>query len=262
MKHYFSLYYHFIRNCLMRELEFRFNFFIWTIMGFVWLGLAVASVSLIFGQVTTIAGWTKDQTLLLVYTTAIFNDFLWTFVFQNINSFSHMVRHGEMDFVLLKPISPRFMLSTRYVEFDHFIRVAFLIYMITHQLSILDIHPAAINWLFYWLIFFEGFFAVYNIFFFITTTNIWFIRLFNLDEILDNTIQVSRYPLDIYKGKFKLFLTYVIPIAFVATFPVLALLGQLPFYWLLIGLVIDVATFLISQRFWHFAIRHYSSASS
>jgi ABC-2 type transport system permease protein len=87
----------------MRDLEFRFNVVIWTVMNFVWFGLILASLELIFGHIEAVAGWTKNEALLLACIQALFSDFLWTFVLQNLLHLSYLVRHGELDFVLLNP---------------------------------------------------------------------------------------------------------------------------------------------------------------
>jgi ABC-2 type transport system permease protein len=123
MRRYIRLYYYFFKNCLMREIEFRFNLAVWTVMNFLWFGLVFVSVELIFGQVELIAGWQRKEVLLLVCVTALFSDFFHTFFMQNLKRFSRLIRHGELDLALLKPINLRFLVSARYFEFDHYPRM-------------------------------------------------------------------------------------------------------------------------------------------
>jgi len=246
----------------MREIEFRFNLAVWTMMNFLWFGLVFASVELIFGQVELIAGWDRKEVLLLVCITSLFFDFFHTFVMQNLKRFSRLIRHGELDLALLKPINLRFLVSTRYFEFDHYPRMIVLFFLIFKFLSDLSVNPSVFAWLNFGLLFALGIFIFYNLFFIFTTTNIWFMRLFNLGDLFSETISVSRYPLYIFKRSARLFFTYVIPVAFIATFPAQALLSRAGFGRVLLGSLIGLVMFFLSQKFWRFALRHYHSASS
>jgi ABC-2 type transport system permease protein len=246
----------------MRQLEYRFNFLAWSLIQLFWLGIWLTSVELIFGQVQTIAGWGKNQVLLLAVVQMTFGDIMSVFVRDSLRYFSHWIRHGEFDFVLLKPASTRFMVSGRSFDFDHLVRLFADVLVLLIFLNRLAIQPELSSWLNFFLLLFAGVFALYNIFFTFTTTNFWFTNLFNLDELHASIIDAGRYPLDIFQGKLKSFFTFIIPVAFVGTFPTLALLGKIGFEWAVYGLAIALLSFFVSQAFWRFAIKYYSSASS
>jgi ABC-2 type transport system permease protein len=57
-------------------------------------------------------------------------------------------------------------------------------------------------------------------------------------------------------------LTFVVPIAFMTTFPAAVLLGRLDWQYLWIGCALAAVLLVGSARFWRFALRHYTSASS
>lgn len=262
MKHYLSLYWQFVKNCWMRELEFRLNLIIWTFMDFLWFGLLIVSVELIFGQVDSIAGWTKKEVLLLTCVQALFMDFLWTFVLQNLNNFSHLIRKGGLDYYLLKPVNLRFLVSARYLEFDHFLRILFLIFLIPNFLNKMGITITVSSLAGFVLLFSQALFIFYNLFFLITTTNFWFVKLFNLEDLFDNIAHVGKFPVYIFKGGMRFFFVYILPVAFIATFPVQFLLGRGDLRLVLLGLLLGIITFAFSEWFWRFALKHYSSASN
>jgi len=262
MKRYLSLYFQFWRNCSMRDLEFRFNAVVWTVMNFIWFGLILVSLELIFGQVEMIAGWTKDEVLLLAFIQLLFSDFLWTFILVNLGNFSELIRRGNFDFVLLKPVSPRFLVSARYFESDHYVRILVILLLIPKHLDKLGIQSTASSWMTFGLLFVLGIFIFYNLFFIFTTTNFWFINLFNLNDLFDQVVDLGRYPVHIFKGGARLFFVYLMPVAFIATFPAQALLGQIGFEMVFVAILISLITFSVSQWFWQYALRHYQSASS
>ena len=262
MKRYLQLYYYFFRNSLMRDLEFRFNVLIWTVMNFLFLGLMFVSVELIYGQVEAIAGWNKNEVLLLLCVNSLFYDFLWTLVLANLLGFSHLIRHGELDFVLLKPVNPRFFVSTRYFESDHYLRILILVFVISRLLKTLGVQLTIFSLLNFLSLFVLGIFIFYSFFFILTTSNFWFINVFNLEDLFSGIMHVGRFPVRIFKKGFYLFFTYVVPTAFIATFPTQALLGKGSLGMIGVALVIALFMFSASQLFWQFALRHYQSASS
>lgn len=262
LKRYLKLYFYFWKNCLIRDWEFRFNVVIWTFMEFLWFGLFLVSVELAFGQVDSIAGWTKDEVLLLTCVYTLFHDFAWTFVLDNLNRFSEQIRRGNFDFILLKPINPRFHVSTRYFESDHYLKIVAMIILINHFLDRLQIHLSLSSGIIFFCLFFLGLFIIYNLFFIFSTTNIWFINLFNLQELYGSVIDAGRFPVAIFKGNLKHIFIYLIPVAFIATFPTQALMGKIGFEKVFLGILIAIVMFAVSQWFWKFALRRYQSASS
>lgn len=246
----------------MRDWEFRFNVLIWAVMNFFWFGLMLVSVHLVFGQVEAIAGWNRDEVLLLVLVQALFFDFLWTFIFTNLNKFSRLVRRGDLDLALSKPVNLRFLVSTRYFNNNHYPRMIFLFFLIPRFVGNLPVQPTIFAWLNAGLFFALGLFIFYSLFFMITTTNFWFTNLFNLGELYSEVIDVGRAPVYIFKNQARTLFTYFIPTAFISTFPVQALLGQIGLEMALVGMIIGITLLIISQVFWRFALRYYSSTGS
>lgn len=65
-----------------------------------------------------------------------------------------------------------------------------------------------------------------------------------------------------FQGWLRVLLTFVLPVAFATTFPPQALLGEFDPHLLLVGFGLAATALLASNRFWNYAVRHYSSASS
>jgi ABC-2 type transport system permease protein len=88
------------------------------------------------------------------------------------------------------------------------------------------------------------------------------IKIDNITELFYAFYEAGRYPVTIYRSWVRALLTFVVPVAFVTTFPASALLGRLDQTTALIGIGFATAFFIVSNRFWNFAVSHYSSASS
>jgi viologen exporter family transport system permease protein len=76
---------------------------------------------------------------------------------------------------------------------------------------------------------------------------------------------LAQFPMNIYDRWLRRFLGYVVPIAFIAYFPALFILGKpdplgLPDVLQFAGPAIAVIAALAAGRMWRFAVRHYQSA--
>ena len=94
------------------------------------------------------------------------------------------------------------------------------------------------------------------------TLSVWLVRLDNLSVLADMVFVVGRYPVQIFNGWPRIFFTYVIPLAFLATFPTQALFGKFSTVEIGVGVLLAAGSLAASVAFWRFALRFYSSASS
>ena len=72
----------------------------------------------------------------------------------------------------------------------------------------------------------------------------------------------GRFPVNFYQGWIKAALTFIIPVAFMTTFPSQALLGTLDPFAALAAVPAAILSFIIATLFWNFALRYYTGASS
>lgn len=246
----------------MRSLEFRFEVVAWSIVNIFWAFLPVVVAQLIFGQVREIAGWSRNEAIVLALFQGMFVVVLWFFVFPSVLKFSRTIRFGELDFYLLKPINARFLLSFSRFEFDNYVsftvRLGALIIFL--QQAQITVTPVAI--LSAIILFILGLFIFYSLFFLIATLSFWFINFMNLEDLLDSLINVGQFPTYIFDYGFRFLFFFVIPVVFVATYPTQALLGKATPELFIQGVVLAIIFFFLSQWFWNFALKHYSSASS
>jgi ABC-2 type transport system permease protein len=100
------------------------------------------------------------------------------------------------------------------------------------------------------------------------TVSFWTIESLELANVLTyGGVQAAQFPLSVYTGWFRGLLTYIVPLACVAYFPIVALLGRSDPLgtptWL--GYVSPIAGFVflgVSFTAWRFGVRHYTSTGS
>ncbi len=101
---------------LNRELAFRGNFLVKVSVEVIWLGILLAFYRVVFARTSTIAGWNEPQYLFFVGCFFALNGLIEMLFLENCNEFAELVRTGDLDGLLLKPIDEQFLITCRRVD--------------------------------------------------------------------------------------------------------------------------------------------------
>lgn len=247
-------------TAIAAEMEYRLNFVLAAVSSLGNLAGSLFGLFLFYRTGYTFAGWQWSEALVVLAVFTILQGFAATFLVPNLNRIVDHVQQGTLDFVLLKPINSQFWLSARTISPWGFPDCVFglivLFYAGNHlHLGIASYLSGAIPLVF-------GFMSLYSIWFMLGATSIWFVKIYNVTEVLRGFLEAGRFPMVAYPTAYRFFFTFVIPVAFLTTVPSETLLGRGEIVWI-IGAGILAASFLLASRiFWRFALRFYTSASS
>jgi ABC-2 type transport system permease protein len=183
-----------------------------------------------------------------------------TLLVPNLNRIVNYVQTGTLDFVLLKPISSQLWLSTRTLSPWGLPDLLFGLLMIAYVGDRLHLNP--LNYLLGIIPLGVGFISLYSLWFILGATSIWFVKIYNVTEVLKGLLEAGRFPLSAYPVAFRFFFTFVIPVAFLTTIPAEVIIGRSHFSWILASALLAAALLWASNQFWQFALRFYTSASS
>lgn len=259
---YFSLYLAFFWRYLMKAMEYRLNFLIWSFLNLLWLGISFLSITLIFNQTSSIAGWSREQVYLLVLVWTMFFDILATFIRPSLRQVSRLIRRGDLDFTLLRPVSSQFMVSVQNFDTDQLSRLVASPVALVFFLRVNGIIVSPLSLLNFAIISLAAVVIFYSLMLSAVVLNFWLTNLFNLDDLFHQVLSAGHYPLDIFGRNLRAVFTYLIPVAFVSYFQTKALLGQIGFEWAFLAMGLATVLFLLSRVLWRFGLNHYSSASS
>ncbi|MDO8515270.1 MAG: ABC-2 family transporter protein [bacterium] len=251
-----------IKNCFSKETAFRLPFLFWVIANLIWLWFSLYSVEILFSQVPVIAGWTARDGKVLILVHQIFSTLIWFFIMPNLVVFWKLINQGTLDFHLLKPVSARFLSSATYFEFDMIPRLIPIILIFLPLIKTLPYALTFIDWFVFFAVLLLGVVIFYNFGFIVVTTCFWFTKIDSLEDFFATGTNIGKYPSDIFKGVAKIMFVYVIPSTFIAVIPSMILLGKGGYELLLLCLIFACGTSVLSQWFWNFALKYYSSASS
>ena len=102
----------FVRNALIREMTFRGNFLITVMTRALWFCSQILLFKIIFHNVQHITpGWNEYQYFAFMATGMLINALVEALFMPNMANFSELIRTGNLDFALLKPIDTQFLIS-------------------------------------------------------------------------------------------------------------------------------------------------------
>ena len=262
IKKYIKIYSLFLHTSLASELEYKTNIIIDFITAILSLVGSIFLLSIFFQSTDNIGGWKFEQALIIQGIYTILNGITNTWFNPNLSEIVKHIREGTLDFVLLKPIDSQFFISLKKIAPSGFLEiilgVALLFFCISiNQINInLEFLILCITTLFCSIV------ILYSLWFLISTTTIWFVKTWNAIEVLRSFLYIGRFPLNSFSFSLRIFFSIFIPIAFITTIPSQVFLGLANLWEILLELTVSGIFLIVSRRFWLFALKFYTSASS
>jgi ABC-2 type transport system permease protein len=275
---YLGVFLTFARNSLIRDMTFRANFLIETISSLAWslmnLGFYVIVYDLMAREGRSdIAGWSKYEFFVFIATTILVNSLVEAFFMENAEELSEMTRTGGLDFVLLKPMDPQFLISVKKVSWASLIKLVLAIGLLVYSLPrIGGLVLSPLQFILYPLYVVLGVLILYSIMIALAATSIWLGRNQSLYDFWFYLTNFSRYPMEIYEGPYgtplRRVFTFIVPILVVINVPaeILAkpLTARTPEKLLLAAFAVAATAACLAISRWIFqrALASYRSASS
>src|SRR5271156_3910018 len=139
---YLGIYLALCKNSVAREMSFKSNFLLWLLVEFLWFGLQLSFIGVIYLHTDEIGTWTKWQVVLLVGASQFIQQIFQTFFLVNCTNLSELVRSGKLDFILMLPVNTRFMVSLRQVDLGGFVNAGSAIAVVVFALFKLHFVPS------------------------------------------------------------------------------------------------------------------------
>jgi ABC-2 type transport system permease protein len=264
---YFRLFGAFARFGLTRELAFRGNFLVKVTVEVLWLGILVVFYRTVFTKTAVVADWTEAEYLFFVGCYFMLEGIMETFFLSNCTEFANLVRSGDLDFYLLKPIDEQFLVTCRDLDWSTIPNVLM-------GMGVCGVALRQLGWTFdagqaglFVLLFVAGVAIAYSFLVMLTASSVWLMRNQSLFEMWWLFTSLMRYPREIFTGRWASplgwFFTFVVPVLVVVSVPARGL-AKGAFEPGLVMFTLAVAVVLLGVSRWVFkaALRSYRSASS
>jgi len=208
----------------------------------------------------TLAGFSLYQTLLF-FMTFNFVDITIQFLLRGIYLARQLVREGQFDSILVKPINPLFRVASHNIDFLDFFTLVPTIIILGIVISRLETPTTFLNLLIYFALVLNGLVVATAIHIIVAAVAVWTQEIEQEIWIYRDLMTMGRFPLEIYSAPVKTVITFIIPVAVMVTFPAKALLGILSTQLVIVSLTIGVLLLAASLKIWSLALKNYTSVS-
>jgi len=263
---YLRLWLAFARFGLTRELAFRGNFLVKVTVEALWLGILLIFYDTVFAQTSIVADWSWEQYLFFLGCHYALGGMIETLFLGNCGEFAELVRTGDLDFYLLRPVDEQFLVTIRDVDWTtapNVILGAGIMGLALWQMDwTLNLGQIAI----FLLMFACGLGLAYSFLLLLTSSSVWMVRNQSLYELWWLFSTLMRYPREIFARPWAypvgVFFTFVVPVILVTNVPARAMVKVLDLPVALYTVLATVLLLFLSRKVFRLALRRYRSASS
>lgn len=256
----------FAEQCKMSFMSvtiYRANFILMLIQSIINTVLNIVCIRFIYDSVTSIAGWSFEEMMLLIGTSLLVNQLFRALIFPNQNRFVANINTGKFDCNLLKPVHIMFQINLGNIDVSSLMSavapisiVIIYIQKLGHKILISDVIR-------YIILVSCGVIILSSFMLCINSLVFYFIRVDGLMNVYYIVMSISEkpkeiIPLEILIGVF----TFILPAIPIACIPVEIVLGKIDAHYFFAEILLALASIYISRCLVLRGIRKYSSASS
>lgn len=261
IKKYFKIYKAMFKASFIADLEYRANFLTRILTDIFWYIAQIVTFEVLYQHTDKIGDWNVYQMRVFLGLLFIIDAFYMIIIHENIENMSEKVRKGDLDLLLAKPINSQFMISLQKANTaiigNLVLGSSWLIYSLA---GLPDFNYLRLLWLI--LLIPCSLIVIYSMRFTFAATAVIFTRSENLQFLWWQVYRIGMRPDSMYVPWIKWIILTVIPVGVIVSIPARALLNPPNYLYLLWPLLLVPLLLYATHRFWNFALKFYSSASS
>lgn len=257
--YYFRIWLHMSKNSFMVMLAQKKLFFLFLLGKLFRFGLFTMFIVFLVRGAGDLAGYSINQTVFFFLT---FNlvDVVSQFLFREVYRFRPLLVSGDFDLVLSKPFSSLFRVLMGGTDVIDLITIPPLVVFVIYIGSILN--PSLIHASYFIILILNSLLIATAFHISVLSIGILTLEVDHIIWIYRDMTNLGRFPIDIYKQPLRVALTFLIPVGLMMSIPAKAFMGLVSFWGVFGSFVLGLILVFASLRFWNFAVKNYTSASS
>lgn len=251
----------FLGQAVSREMEYRLHLWLSFLIDVVWYAVQVGLFEVLYLHTPAIAGWSRDQMAVFLGTLFVVDALNMALFSTNFWKIPQYVLTGELDFFLLKPVSPFFMVFLRYPNVASFLNLLVALTVLGYGVSRVEV-PSVWAALAYPVFVGNGLLCMLSFQALIGALAIRIVAAEGIQQTFHILYQFGMKPESIYTPVMRRILLYIFPMALVASVPAQVLLGKATAELILAGLLVPPVLLAVSRWTFLRALRFYTGASA
>lgn len=252
----------FAKFSLMSKLEYRANFVAGVTVETGWMLIKLLYVAVVYRAGINIGILTPDHIMLFIGTYVLMTGFYMLY-YWNFTSLSTLVREGQLDMYLVKPMSAQFLVTMQHLNFavllPDLVAGIVMIGLGWHRAGLPADFISVAGFLFLLLC---SSLLTYSLFLIPHLLCFWIVSTRGVADLAAAIWDFNNMPQLIYGKWMQRIGTFLLPVFVITNFPGLFLMGQLTRLMTVWAVIAPVLFFIIARLIWKRAVRNYTSASS
>jgi ABC-2 type transport system permease protein len=261
------IYFKMISISFQGRMHFRLDFFTGVIGVILMNVINLALIGLILSRFDHLNGWLLWE-IVFLYSLWILGHSVYSLLFWHIADLEDYIIDGTFDQFMVRPVSVFLQFIAREVNYVGVADLAVGIAGISLALTNLGLNWAAWHWLLFIVAILAGTMIEFGINLALASVAFWTGRSSSLwFTVFQFSFIIQQYPVDMFGRWFRVFVTAIIPVAFINYYPSLLLLGKISpnSAWGWLGLASPLVALLLlafGGFVWRLGIRAYSSTGN
>lgn len=262
MWRYVRLFFIQLRASLQLAMAYRVDVLFEGLTALFWSATTFVPLFVAFHQDRPVAGWTFDESLVILGLFLLLKSVLEGAVNPSLLSVVEHIRQGTLDFVLLKPADAQFLVSTSKFQPSASVGLLGAGTLLTIAFVRLGFLPSLTGILIALALLVTALVLLYSIWIMVISAAFYVIRVDNLAYLFTSIFDAARWPSTVFKGVLHIVFTFIIPLALMTTYPAEALLGRFTATQALFSFAGAAVFAVIARGIWRSSLAKYTSASS
>ena len=262
MNRYLRLYVYFLQFSFSKAMEFRLDFFFRIFMDVFYYAVNIMLFKVLYLHTPLIAGWGEGQMMIFVASYLLVDAINMTVFSTNLWWLPYYINRGELDYYLIRPVSPLFFLSLREFSANSFVNLLMALGFFVYTLVSYTQPFSFVELLGFIVLLLNGALIYYCIQMCMVLPVFWTQSARGFADLFYSLGVAMERPDKIFKGAIRIIFTMILPFALIASFPARIFLDGWDGKLLLQLSIVTVALWLLMLKLWNQGLKNYSSASS
>ena len=246
----------------MSAAMYRANFWLMLLQSIINSFMGILCIEFIYGSIESVAGWSKNEMIILICTSQIVNQLFRNVIHQNQNRFIRSVGNGSFDRMLLRPVSIMFQINTGHIDISGIISILAPLTVLVIQTVTLGVKTDVLRIAFYILFLLNGVLILSSFMLLLYSFAFRFVKVDGLSNMYYFLMDIANKPKEMFTREFMYGFIFIIPAIPLANAPASVLLGKGSAPLLLVYLAAGLLFPLIAYLSIRMGLRRYTSASS
>jgi ABC-2 type transport system permease protein len=249
------------------RMQFRTDFIVGLVSVVLLNAFSLATIAVVLSRFQNLAGWTIWE-IVFLYSLWVLGHSLFSLLFWHLEDLDYYIIQGTFDMFMIRPIDPFLHFLGSEINYTGFADM-----LVGAVGMVIAFNHLTIPWgvwqsVYLVVVVLSGTLIEFSITLALACTAFWTGRSANsINAVMQVSFVIQRYPVDMYGRWFQIFVTCLLPVAFINFYPARLLLGKIvpgePWYWLsYISPLVALTLLGLAAALWKRALRQYSSTGS